>query len=98
MAWWRAGTFFDKALIRYQRGSMNQHYKSVFDSLSGRIVLADLMNEGGLLATAEGLPMEQVMFHAGKRHMATHILARLNFVESQVQQIAHLTSEEPDNG
>lgn len=102
MSWWSNGDWLDKVFIRYglRKGqsvfdALNDHYRAVFDSNSGRIVLADLVREAGLLATKEGLPADQVMFQAGKMHMATHLLARLNFIEPQLQQIAHLTAVEP---
>jgi hypothetical protein len=97
MPWWNSGTFFDKVLVKFQRGTLDQHYKTVFDSASGRIVLTDFLQEAGFFATPEGLSADEIVFAAGKRHMATHLMARLNFVPAETQQIAHLTSVERDD-
>lgn len=90
----RPGDFLDKLALRFKRGTMDAHYDAVFDSPSGRIVLADLCREGGLLHTVEGLPADQVMFHAGKRHMVTHILAKLRALPQGVQQLGNLQGVE----
>lgn len=104
MPWWSDGDWLDRVQIRFGRKrsqlaaeAMTRHYRSVFDSNSGRIVLADLFEEAGFFATAEGLSSDGVVFAAGKRHMATHIASRLNFMPKQTQQLAHLTSVETDD-
>lgn len=90
----RPGDFLDKIILRFKRGTMDAHYDAVFGTDSGRIVLADLCREGGLLHTVEGLSLDAVMFNAGKRHMVTHILAKLRALPQGVQQLGNLQGVE----
>lgn len=91
----RPGSFLDKLALRFKRGTMDQYYGEVFGTPAAQYVLADLCREGGLLATTEGLSGEQTLFQAGKRHMVTHILAKLRALPEDVQRLGNLKPVDP---
>jgi len=53
--------------------TMHKQYLAVFDGPAGKVVLADLMRRGGLLATSYNSDPIRMAFNEGKRSIALHI-------------------------
>lgn len=68
-------------------------YHQVFETPEGQIVLRDLINEAGILAVADD-PSDS-RFYDGKRALALHILSRLRWSATELQQLGEaLTYDE----
>ena len=82
------GDFLDRIKVRFKRGSLDSHYRAVFDSPSGRIVLADLVGKAGVMQTHEGWTSEQMQYGTGRRDLCIYILAMLRIQPRDLQQLA----------
>jgi len=83
-----AGDFLDRLAVRFKRGALPDDYRAVFDSDSGRRVLADLVRRGGMMVTHGGASGDLLQFEEGKRFMVLHILAMLRVRPQDLQRLA----------
>lgn len=90
MSGWIDGAtdFFAKIPIRVRRGSLPDLYRDVFDTPSGRIVLADLHRKVGFMEPSIGLPSEQLQYATGGRDMILYIDRMLRINPAALQQTA----------
>ena len=86
----KSGDFLAQVTVRFKRGSMPGLYRDVFDSDSGRIVLGNLVREGGMMITHGGDSDQIIQFEEGKRFMILHILKMLRLKPRELQQIADM--------
>ena len=84
------GDFLDQIRVRYKRGDLNAHYRAVFDSASGRIVLADLCRKAGVMQLHEGHDTAQLQYATGRRDAVLYILAVLRVQPQALQQLADM--------
>ena len=82
------GDFLDRIKTRFKRGSLASHYRTAFDSPSGRIVLHDLVRQGGVMVTHGGSDTDGLQFEEGKRYIALYILGMLRIEPQGTQQLA----------
>jgi hypothetical protein len=85
--WFNRGTL--KAFPHVQRRlELANAYQAAFQSGDGRIVLRDLLQQGGLLSVShvEG-DSHATAFNDGKRAMALHIVERLRWSEGEMLRL-----------
>jgi hypothetical protein len=72
-----------------RRVRLNRAYRALFDSVDGALVLQDLLQRGGVLATSvTGAGADDVHFREGRRSLALDILSELRWSEMEVLQLA----------
>lgn len=84
------GDWLDSAVTRLRRGTLGGHYRAVFDSHSGRVVLTDVCRKGLVMQQMEGLSAEDMKYAAGKRDLALYVLDRLRIKPQDLQQISEM--------
>ena len=84
------GDFLDRIKVRFRRGSLPSHYRTAFDTKSGRIVLADLHRKAGVMATHEGWTDDQQQYTTGRRDMVLYIDAMLRLKPQELQQMSDM--------
>ena len=71
------------------RIALHHAYQGVFGTPEGRMVLHDLLREGGMLKTSHVLnDPADTAFREGKRAMALHLVGRLRWSESELLALA----------
>lgn len=90
MGEWMQGSFdwLDRVRTRVKRRALHEHYRSVFDSPSGRIVLNDLVMKAGVMMTHEGWTPDQLQYKTGDRDRVLYILGMLRIEPPALQQLA----------
>jgi hypothetical protein len=64
-------------------------YRDLFKLPEGRLVLADLLREGGLLACSHAPgDSHETAFAEGKRALALHLVQQLRWSEAELLQLA----------
>lgn len=86
----QGGDFLDQVKVRLKRGSLPGLYRDVFDSVAGRIVLADLHRKAGLMHESLNLPSELLHETAGAQAMVLHIDKMLRLTPPTLQQLADM--------
>lgn len=85
-----AGDFLDRIRVRFNPKKVHTHYQAVFDSPSGRIVLADLARKVGFMRTQQGWNSEQLQYVTGRIDLFKIILGMLRIRPQDVQQISEM--------
>lgn len=90
MSGWIAGAtdFFAKISIRVRRGSMPDLYREIFDTPTGRVVLADMLRKAGMMEPSIGLSSEHLQYATGGRDMMLYVLRMLRIHPAALQQTA----------
>ena len=86
----KSADFLDQVTVRFKRGSLPGAYRAVFDGPTGKIVLANLLREGGMMITHGGDTDAVLQFEEGKRYMVLHILKMLRLKPEHNQQLANM--------
>lgn len=82
------GDFLDRIPVRFRRGSLPSHYRSAFDTPSGRVVLANLCREGNMMKTNGGFTGDALQFEEGKRYIVCYIMGMLGLEPQDLPQAA----------
>ncbi|KKN00678.1 hypothetical protein LCGC14_1135450 [marine sediment metagenome] len=86
----KSADFLDRIPVRFRRGSLPSHYRTAFDTDSGRIVLADLHRKAGIMHSHEGLTNEQLQYSAGFGDAVFHIDKMLRLKNQELTQLANM--------
>ena len=81
------GDFLDRIAVRFRKNSLPSHYRTTFDCPSGRIVLADLCKQAGMMKTHGGYSDQLLQMEEGKRYMGCYILEMLGLEDKDLPQV-----------
>lgn len=88
MTKWLNGDWIGWVPVVFKRHSLPEHYRNVFDSASGRIVLADLAKRAGIMAQSPHLDSDRMQYLAGARDQVLQIMAFLRMRPQDMQGIS----------
>jgi hypothetical protein len=82
----------------FGKATLVKAYKDIFATEAGKLVLKDLVREGGVLRNSYRGNKEEMLINEGKRNMLLYILANTKTDLKAILELAERQSKENLNG